>query len=139
MPRWQPSLEDYIDIAAYLLGADRAAVAALPRLTLAESALHAPFASFGGTEAYPTLIEQAAVLLQHLAKNHPLPDANKRAAFLLTARFLDANGLRWGRPDVEADAGMVERVAAGEASDDEVMAWISERTHREGDECPPSP
>ena len=56
-PRWQPSLEDYIDIAAYLLGADRAAVAALRRLALAESALHAPFASFGGTDAYPTLVE----------------------------------------------------------------------------------
>jgi hypothetical protein len=24
-PRWQPSLEDYVDIAAYLLGVDRAA------------------------------------------------------------------------------------------------------------------
>ena len=88
-PRWQPSLEDYIDIAAYLLGADRAAVARLPGMTLAESALHAPFASFGGTEAYPTLVEQAAVLLQHLANNHPLPEANKRSAFLLTARSLD--------------------------------------------------
>ncbi len=91
--RWIPSLEDYIDVAAFLLGADRTAVQALPRLTLAESALHAPFASFGGVEAYPTLIEQAAVLIEHLARNHPLPDANKRAAFLLTARFLDANGL----------------------------------------------
>jgi hypothetical protein len=30
-PRWQPYLEDYIDIAAYLLGADRAAIATLPR------------------------------------------------------------------------------------------------------------
>src|SRR5438552_573674 len=66
--RWEPSLEDYIDVAAYLLGADRAAVAALPRLPLADSALHASFASFGGIEAYPTLIEQAAVLLQHVAK-----------------------------------------------------------------------
>jgi death-on-curing protein len=67
-------------------------VLALPRIGLAESALHAPFASFGGENAYPTLVEQAAVLLQHLGKNHPLPDANKRAAFLLTARFLHANG-----------------------------------------------
>lgn len=72
-PRWKPSLEDYIDIAACLLGADRAAVARLPRLDLAESALNAPFASFGGEDAYPTLVEQAAVLLEHLAKNHPLP------------------------------------------------------------------
>jgi death on curing protein len=49
--RWQRSLKDYIDIAAYLLGAERAAITALPRLPLAESALHAPFASFGGVEA----------------------------------------------------------------------------------------
>lgn len=67
--RWQPSLEGYIDITTYLLDADYAAIAGLPRLALAESALHAPFASFGGVEAYPTLVEQAAVLLEHLVKN----------------------------------------------------------------------
>jgi len=74
-PRWQPSLDDYIDMAAYFLRSDREAIARIPRLALAESALHAPFASFGGVEAYPTLVEQAAVLLQYLVKNHPLPDA----------------------------------------------------------------
>jgi death on curing protein len=66
--------------------------------------------------------------LAHLAKNHPLPDANKRAAFLLTARFLDANGLTWGEQEVETDAEIVERVAAGEAEHDEVIAWIRVRT-----------
>ena len=126
--RWQPSLEDYIDVAAYLLGTDRATIAALPRLSLAESALLAPFASFSGVSAYETLVEQAAVLLERLVHNHPLLDANKRAAFLLTARFLDANGMRWGPPDVAIDAGLVERVAAGEATHDEVVAWIRERT-----------
>ena len=50
------------------------------------------------------------------------------AAYLLTARFLDANGLQWGPPDVETDAGLVERVAAGEATHDEVVAWIHGRT-----------
>jgi death-on-curing protein len=132
-PRWQPSLDDYIDMAAYLLRAERAAIARLPRLALAESALHAPFASFGGVEAYPTLIEQAAVLLEHLTRNHPLPDANKRAAFLLMARFLDANGLPWEPPDVETDAGLVERVAAGEATLEEIADWIRKRTDEVGD------
>lgn len=126
--RWEPSLEDYVEIAAYLLGCDRPAVRALSRLALAESALHAPFASFGGVAAYPTLVEQAAVLLQHLAKNHPLPDANKRATFLLTARFLDANGMAWGSPDVDTDAGLVERVAAGQATHEEVLDWVGART-----------
>ena len=130
--RWQPSLEDYIDIATYLLDADHAAIAGLPRLALAESALHAPFASFGGIEAYPTLVEQAAVLLEHLVKNHPLPDANKRAAFLLTARFLDANGLEWGSQDVKTDASLIERVAAGQATHEEVVAWIRDRTRTGG-------
>ena len=97
---------------------------------LAESALHAPFASFGGFEAYPALVEQAAVLLQHLVRNHPLPDANKRAAFLLTARFLDANGLEWKAQDVETDASMIERVAGGQATHEEVVAWIRDRTRR---------
>jgi hypothetical protein len=45
-PRWQPSLDDYIDTAAYLIDADRAAIAALPRIALAESALHTPFQGF---------------------------------------------------------------------------------------------
>jgi death on curing protein len=134
--RWEPSLEDYIDVAAYLLRADRAAIAALPRIALAESALCAPFASFGGIEIYPTLVEQAAVLLQHLAKNHPLPDANKRAAFLLTARFLDANGISWGPLDVDTDATVVERVASGDATHQDVLAWISRRTGQQ--EAPPA-
>jgi death-on-curing protein len=125
--RWTPSLEDYADLAAYLLGTSRKAVLALPRIELAESALHAPFASFGGEDAYPTPVEQAAVLLQHLVKNHPLPDANKRAAFLLTARFLNANGSAWGPQDTEVDASMIERIAAGEVEHAEVLAWIRRR------------
>ena len=128
--RWQPSLEDYIDIATYLLDADHATITGLPRLALAESALHAPFASFGGVEAYPTLVEQAAVLLEHLVKNHPLPDADKRAAFLLTAPF-DANGLEWGlrisRP-TQADRARGSR--QGDPS--EVVAWIRDRTRTGG-------
>jgi|1185.fasta_scaffold41557_2 hypothetical protein len=72
-PGWQPTLEADVDVTAYLLGADRATIAALPRLSLAESALHAPLA-FSGVSAYETLAEQAAALLEHLVNNHPLPD-----------------------------------------------------------------
>ena len=101
--RWEPSIEDFIDVATYLLGADRLAIARLLRLALAESTLHAPFASHGGVEAYPTLLEQAAVLLERLAMNHRLPDANRRAAFVLTARFLDG-GLTWRSQEADTDA-----------------------------------
>jgi death-on-curing protein len=59
---------------------------------LADSALATPRAGFGDQDAYPTLIEKAAVLVEHLARNHPLPDGNKRCAFLAVERFLAANG-----------------------------------------------
>jgi death on curing protein len=127
-PRWRPTLEDYIDVAAFLLSAPPEAVRSLPRMDSAESAIHAPFASFGGDEAYPELLDQAAVLIAHLAQNHPLPDGNKRAAFLLTARFLHANGRTWAEQDTDLDASMVERIAASDAAHDEIVAWIHART-----------
>ncbi len=49
-------------------------------LDLADSALHAPAAGFGDTDFYPHFVDKAAVLLVRLARNHPLPDGNKRAA-----------------------------------------------------------
>ena len=126
--RWVPTLEDYLDMAAIVLDSGTERLRRLPRLDLAESAIHAPFASFGGEPAYAEVVDQAAVLIAHLAQNHPLPDGNKRAAFLLTARFLDANGHQWKAQDVETDADMVERIAAGTATHDEIVAWIEQRT-----------
>lgn len=122
-----PSLDDFVDAASFILGAEREAVRRLPGMALAESALRAPFASFAGTDAYPDLVEQAALLIEHLARNHPLPDGNKRVAFLLTARFLDANALTWGPTDPDTDAAMVERIAAGDAPHGAVVDWIRAR------------
>jgi death-on-curing protein len=129
-------LAEYLDLADYLLiaeavvGVPAEQIARWPGIGLAESALHAPAAGFGGAELYPDVIDKAAVLCCRLARNHPLPDGNKRTAFLLMARFLDVYGRRWGSQDVEVDAGMVERIAAGEATHEEVVAWIRERSAR---------
>ena len=99
----------------------------LPGLTLAESAVEAPFAAFGGQEAYSGLLEQAAVLMERLARNHPLPDGNKRVALALTILFLERNGETWGAPEHDRDVGMVERIAAGHADPDEIRLWIAAR------------
>ncbi len=45
---------------------------------LLESALSAPFHSFGDAEAYPSLPQKAARLCYGLVKNHPFVDGNKR-------------------------------------------------------------
>lgn len=127
-PRWRPTLEDYIDLAGFLLDTTPEAIRSLPRIGSAESAIHAPFASFAGQDAYPELLDQAAVLIAHLAQNHPLPDGNKRVAFLLSARFLAANGRTWAGQHTELDASMVERIAASGVTHNVIVAWIDART-----------
>lgn len=61
---------------------------------LLESAVARPQASAFGEDAYPTLHEKAAALLQSLAANHALIDGNKRTAFVATALFYELNGHR---------------------------------------------
>lgn len=121
-------LGDYCEIAAELLGTTPEQVARFPRIALADSALATPQAGFGDQDAYPTLIEKAAVLVEHLARNHPLPDGNKRAAFLSVWLFLEANGRPFTGEDVDVDVPMVERIAAGEATPNEIIAWLEQRT-----------
>jgi death-on-curing protein len=122
-----PEFGDFCDIAAEILGTTPEHISRLPNVGLAQSALAAPRAGFGDTDLYPTLLEKAAILLERLARNHPLPDGNKRTAFLTTARFLEVNDspLHGTLPDV--DVPMVERIAAGEVKQEEILAWLSER------------
>ena len=61
---------------------------------LLESAVARPQASAFGEDAYPTLHEKAAALLQSLAANHALIDGDKRTAFVATALFYELNGHR---------------------------------------------
>ncbi len=59
---------------------------------LLESAVARPQATVFGEDAYPTIHEKAAALLQSLAANHPLLDGNERTAFVATALFYGLNG-----------------------------------------------
>jgi death-on-curing protein len=91
---------------------------------LAESALHAPAATFGGVEFYPDLVTKAAILVTRLAKNHPLPDGNKRAAYLAMIEFLARNGRLFMATDVDAAIDMMVKIAGSEVDQAEVEDWI---------------
>ncbi len=69
-------------IAQAVTGIDVDTLVHVSRSDLLDSALHAPQAGFGDTDFYPTLAEKAAVLCVRLALNHPLPDGNKRLAWI---------------------------------------------------------
>ncbi|MCX6524006.1 MAG: Fic family protein [Actinobacteria bacterium] len=88
-------LADYVGIAAGVTGLNEAVVLRIANLDLADSALHAPSAEFGGEEFYPDLVTKVALLLVRLAKSHPLPDGNKRVAWVAMRYFLIINDIEW--------------------------------------------
>lgn len=46
-----------------------------------------------GDDAFPTVMEKAAVLLHGVARNHPFIDGNKRTAWLCCVVFLRDHGM----------------------------------------------
>lgn len=126
------TFEDFIAAAAVALGMDRSIVRRIANQQLAESALAAPRAGFGEYDQYPDFATKAAVLLQRLASNHPLPDGNKRTALLCTILFANVNGLEWQPPVADEAEGaetaeVVEAAAAGHLPLAALAAWIDDR------------
>jgi death-on-curing protein len=62
-------------------------------VSLLESAVAAPQASFGGQSPYHDLPEVAAAYLFYLCRNHPFIDGNKRASLGACLVFLRLNGI----------------------------------------------
>jgi death-on-curing protein len=60
--------------------------------TLLESAVYRPRQTVFGEDAYPTLFDKAAVLVESLAKNHSFHNGNKRTAYAAVKSFLWING-----------------------------------------------
>jgi death-on-curing protein len=86
---------------------------------LLESALAQPQATFGGDFLHPTISEQAAAYLYHIAMNHPFIDGNKRTAFAVTDTFLRLNACTLNLTDDRA-FDLVMRVARGTMTKEEL-------------------
>ena len=81
------NLDDVLDLCRKLLG-DPPPVR---DIGLLGSAVARPQTTLGKEDAYPTITEKAAALLQSLVINHALIDGNKRLGWLATAVFLEIN------------------------------------------------
>jgi death-on-curing protein len=130
-------LADFVAIAQAVTGLDLQTVLNVTNLDLADSALHAAAAGFGDDDFYPEFVDKAAVLLVRLARNHPLPDGNKRAAWVSLRLFVDINGWTWEpKPSVDDAEAAVLAVAAGEWDETATAEWL--RSHiRPADEREP--
>jgi len=86
-------------------------------LSLLESALAAPQATFGGNPIMSDVPEIAAAYLFYLCKNHPFIDGNKRVAMATCIVFLRLNG-ETPAPDSQQWTDLVLDVAASKLDRD---------------------
>lgn len=92
---------------------------------LLESALNAPFQSFGDTELYPSLLEKAARLGYGLIKNHPFVDGNKRIGTHAMLVFLSINNAELSYSDDEL-IRLILGIASGEYDDKHLLNWLQQ-------------
>ena len=91
---------------------------------LFDSAVNAPFQSFGGIDFYPSLEEKAARLGYGLAANHPFHDGNKRIGAHAMLTFLDINGIILNCSSEEL-SDIFLSIASGKTEESELLDWIN--------------
>lgn len=91
---------------------------------LLESALEAPFQTFGGKDLYPALIQKASRLGHSLISNHPFVDGNKRIGIHTMLVFLAANGVEIECTQKEL-IGVGLSLADGTMNAEKLLIWLS--------------
>lgn len=92
---------------------------------LLESALAAPFQSFGEHEPYPSVQQKAARLCYGIEMDHPFVDGNKRTGVHAMLVFLAVNGIGLSYTQEELSDTIIS-VAAGEIKYEQLLQWIIE-------------
>ena len=94
---------------------------------LLSSALARPSASMFGVDAYASIDQKAAALLESLVRNHALVDGNKRTAWTAMVLFLWINGFQH---DFELDEAFELVVGVAEGRCEMTDTALSIRSHR---------
>jgi death on curing protein len=117
------SLAEAYIIAEAVTGIGAETLIRVSRSDLLDSALHAAQAGSGDTDLFPSLTEKAAVLCVRIANNHPLPDGNKRLAWMTMIVFLELNEMSLQVDEDEA-VNVMYAVAAREIDEKSLTQWI---------------
>ena len=118
------TVSEAIHIATRLLGVSPEVLLNDHVINLLDSALHAPQATFDGVDLVVGLEAKAETLAFHVSRNHPLPDGNKRLAWMIMNVFLELNGHELDRDELRAVC-LMWAVAAGEADTQAIQHVIS--------------
>ena len=125
-------LADLLLIGEAVLDVPAGVLAFTADLALAESALNAPAAGYGGIDAYPDFATKAAVLCARLCRNHAFIDGNKRVAYEALREFVARNGYGWSDPEGDHPEGdetvkIMWDLAASRITEGEFTTWVSAR------------
>ncbi|PSL54306.1 death-on-curing protein [Saccharothrix carnea] len=93
---------EYLTLEDLLALADDLGVPKVRDLGLLDSAAHRPRSSLMGQDAYGSLDEKAAVLMESILRNHPLVDGNKRLGWMSAFVFYGLNGFDLDAPEDDA-------------------------------------
>ena len=88
-----------------------------------DSALQAPFQTFGGEELFPDTKDKIIRLAYGLIKNHSFRDGNKRIGALVLLVLLELNGYHVNATNEEF-ADIIMGIAASEKDDEDLKKWI---------------
>ena len=92
-----------------------------------DSALQAPFQTFGGEELFPDTKDKILRLAYGLIKNHSFRDGNKRIGALVLLVLLELNGWHVNATNEEF-ADIIMGIAASEKDDEDLKNWVEAHT-----------
>jgi len=92
-------------------------------ISLLESAIQRPNATFDGKELYPTPIDKAAAIVESIVKNHPFSDGNKRTGYILMRLILLKSNMDISTSEEEKYKFVIQ-IAEGKLDYDEIKSWI---------------
>ena len=121
-------LEDILEFHSELEESDIPVEDGVRDMALLESAVNAPFQTFGGQDLFPSIYEKAARLLYGIANNHAFVDGNKRTAVHAMEVFLIMNRVSLDYTIDEMEV-MVIGIADNTLTYEDAARWITEHAH----------
>ena len=118
-------LEDILGFHSELEESDIPVEDGVRDMALLESAVNAPFQTFGGQDLFPSIYEKAARLLYGIANNHAFVDGNKRTAVHAMEVFLIMNRVSLDYTIDEMEV-MVIGIADNTLTYEDAAQWITE-------------
>jgi death on curing protein len=120
---------EYLTLEDLLIFVDDLGGLTVRDMGLLDSAVHRPRSSLFGRDAYESIHEKAAALLESIVRNHPLVDGNKRLGWVAAYVFYGLNGLILEAPDDDA-YDLIIAIASGRldfrAAADALNQWVVE-------------